>query len=75
MGAGSAGTFIEMRVKNAKEIDAFSSEPGEQERLLAPNTCFKVLESFTASQIHRLQGFAALPPNVDLVTLEEVCPV
>ena len=73
--AGGAGTFIELRVQNAKEIEAFSAVPGEQERLLAPNTCFKVLESFTASQIHRLQGFAALPPNVDLVTLEEVCPV
>ena len=28
-----------------------------------------------ACRIHRLQGFAALPPNVDLVVLEEVRPV
>jgi hypothetical protein len=70
--AGSAGTFIELRVQSAKEIEAFSAVPGEQERLLAPNTCFKVLESFSASQIHRMQGFAALPANVDLVVLEEV---
>ena len=70
--AGGAGTFIELRVQNAKEIEAFSAVPGEQERLLAPNTCFKVLECFSASQIHRMQGFAALPANVDLVVLEEV---
>ncbi len=70
--AGSAGTFIELRVQNAKEIEAFSAVPGEQERLLAPNTCFRVLECLTASQIINLQGFAALPPNVDLVVLEEV---
>jgi hypothetical protein len=70
--AGGAGTFIELRVQNAKEIQAFSAVPSEQERLLAPNTCFKVLECLTASQISRLQGFAPLPPNVDLVVLEEV---
>ena len=70
--AGGAGTFIELRVHNAKEIEAFSAMPGEQERLLAPNTCFKVLECLTASQIVNLQRFAALPPNVDLVVLEEV---
>ncbi len=73
--AGSAGTFIELRVQNAKQIEAFSAVPGEQERLLAPNTCFRVLECLTASQIVNLQGFAALPPNVDLVVLEEVSPV
>jgi hypothetical protein len=70
--AGRAGTFIELHVQNAKEIQAFSAVPGEQERLLAPNTCFKVLECLTSSQVSRLQGFAPLPHNVDLVVLEEV---
>jgi hypothetical protein len=70
--AGGVGTFVELRVQNAKHIQAFSAVPGEQERLLVPNTCFRVLECVTASQIARLQGFASLPPNVDIVVLEEV---
>jgi hypothetical protein len=72
---GSNGTFIELRVQTAKDIEDFSAVPGEKERLIPPNTCFKVLECFTASQIVRLQGFASLPPNVDLVVLEEVRPM
>ncbi len=70
-----AGTFIELHVQSAKKIEAFSAVPGEQERLIPQNTCFKVMESFTASQIDRLQGFASLPRNVDLVVLEEVHPL
>jgi hypothetical protein len=70
--AGRPGTYIELHVQNAKVIGDFSAEPGEQERLLAPNTCFRVKECFTASQIVNLRGFAAFPPNVDLVVLEEV---
>ena len=48
---------------------------GEQEWLLPPKTCFKVLECLTASQIVRLRGFALLPPDVDLVVLEEARPM
>jgi hypothetical protein len=70
--AGGIGTFIELRVQNAKIIETFSAVPEERELLILPNTCFKVIESFAASQIDQLRGFASLPPNVDLVILEEV---
>ncbi len=71
VGAG-AGTFMELRVKNAKEIETFSAVPAERERLIAPNTCFRVLQAWSAADVRLLEGFGKLPPNVDIVVLEEV---
>jgi serine/threonine protein kinase len=69
---GQAGTFIELRVHNAKEIEQFSLFPQERERLIPPNTCFQVLGALSAADAKILEGFASMPPNVDLVILEEV---
>ncbi len=74
-GAGAgAGTLMELRVKNAKEIETFSAVPGEQERLILPNTCFRVLSALSAAEVLLLGAFVdgTLPPNVDLVVVEEV---
>ena len=72
-GAGAgAGTFMELRVKNAKEIEVFSAVPGEQERLIPQNTCFRVLQALSAADVKQLSAFGSLPPNVDLVVVEEV---
>jgi serine/threonine protein kinase len=67
-----AGTFMELRVKNAKEIVTFSAVPGEQERLIPQNTCFRVVQALSAADVKTLKGLWELPPNVDLVVLEEV---
>ena len=69
---GSAGTFMELHVKNAKEISAFSAVPSEQERLIPHNTCFRVLQAWSAADVKLLGAFGTLPPNVDLVVVEEV---
>ena len=72
-GAGAgAGTFMELRVKNAKEIEAFSAVPEEQERLIPHNTCFRVLQVCSAADVRLLGAFGSLPPRVDLVVVEEV---
>ena len=70
--SGLAGTFMELRVRNAKEIEEFSFFPHERERLIPHNTCFQVLGAFSAADVKILEGFASMPPNVDLVILEEV---
>jgi serine/threonine protein kinase len=72
-GADGAGTFMELRVQNAKEIEVFSAVPEEQERLIPQNTCFRVLQAFSAADVRLLENFGTLPPNVDLVVVEEVC--
>jgi hypothetical protein len=66
------GTFMQLFVKNAKEIETFSAVPGEQERLIPQNTCFKVLQALSAADVTMLNAFGTLPPNVDLVVVEEV---
>jgi len=68
-----AGTFMELRVQNAKEIQVFSAVPGEKERLIPQNTCFRVLQALSAADVRLLEAFGTLPPNVDLVVVEEVC--
>ncbi len=70
--SGQAGTFMELRVHNAKIIEDFSVFPQECERLVPHNTCFQVLGAFSASDVKMLEGFARMPPNVDLIILEEV---
>jgi hypothetical protein len=70
--AGRAGTFMELRVMNAKDIEKFSAVPGERERLIPQNTCFRVLQAFSAVDLRDISTFGNLPPNVDLVVLEEV---
>ena len=66
------GTFMELRVKNAKEVETFSAVPGEQERIIPHNTCFRVLLAVSAADVKLLKDFGTLPPNVDLVVVEEV---
>ena len=68
---GKAGTFIEMRVSHGRNIKAFSAYPSEQELLLPPNTCAKVLVTLSSAKAALLQGLAHLPPNVDLIVLQE----
>jgi hypothetical protein len=63
---------MQLHVKNAKEIDAFSAVPGEQERIIPHNTCFRVLFAVSAADVKLLKDFGTLPPNVDLVVVEEV---
>ena len=67
--AEAAGTFMQLHVKNAKEIDAFSAVPGEQERIIPHNTCFRVLLAVSAADVKLLKDFGTLPPNVDLVVV------
>jgi len=72
-GAGAGvGTFMELHVKSAKEIEVFSAVPGERERLIPQNTCFRVLQALSAADVKQLSAFGSLPPNVDLVVVEEV---
>jgi serine/threonine protein kinase len=70
--SGLAGTFMELRVRNAKAIEEFSLFPQECERLIPHNTCFQVLGALSAADARILEGFASMPANVDLVILEEV---
>ncbi len=70
--SGQAGTFMELRVRNAKIIEDFSVVPQECERLVPHNTCFQVLGAFSAADVKMLEGFARMPPNVDFIILEEV---
>ena len=69
--SGKAGTFMEMRVCNARKVVAFSAFPSEEELLLPPNTCTKVLVTLSSAKAALLQGLAHLPPNVDLMVLQE----
>ncbi len=70
--SAGVGTFMELRVKNAKEIEAFSAVPSERERLIPQNTCFRVLQAMSAKAANDLKEFGTFPPNVDLVVVEEV---
>lgn len=70
--SGQSGTFMELRVRNAKEIEAFSVFPHEREHVIPHNTCFQVLGALSAADAKILEGFASMPPDVDLVILEEV---
>ncbi len=70
--SAGVGTFMELRVKNAKEIETFSAVPGERERLIPHNTCFRVLQALSAKAANDLKEFGTFPPNVDFVVVEEV---
>ena len=67
---GSPGTFIELLVHNAKDIRAFSPYP-ENELLIPLNSCFSVKYSLSSADAALLGVFGSLPPNVDLVILEQ----
>ena len=68
-GAGSsAGTFLQLRVLNAKDVRAFSPYP-EEELLIPLNSCFCVECALSSSDAALLAGFANIPPKVDLVVL------
>jgi serine/threonine protein kinase len=69
---GQTGTFMELRVRCAKDVETFSLFPLEHERIIPHNTCFQVLGALSAADAKILEGFASMPPNVDLVILEEV---
>jgi hypothetical protein len=68
---GNAGTFLEMRVCSARSVQAFSLYPAEQELLLRANTCCNVMVALPSAKAALLQGLADLPPNVDLLVLQE----
>ncbi len=68
---GNAGTFLQMRVCSARSVQAFSVYPTEQELLLRANTCCKVMVALPSAKAALLQGLADLPPNVDLLVLQE----
>ncbi len=68
---GNAGTFLQMRVRSARSVQAFSVYPTEQELLLRANTCCKVMVALPSAKAALLQGLADLPPNVDLLVLHE----
>jgi hypothetical protein len=67
---GSAGTFMELRVFNAKDVRAFSPYP-EHEFLIPLNSCFSVEYSLSSVDAAKLARFGSLPPNVDLVVLHQ----
>jgi hypothetical protein len=69
--SGRNCTIIEYRVRNAKNIEAFSAIPTESERLLPMNFCAKVVAALPHSAIPSLLGFGSLPPNTDLIVMEE----
>jgi hypothetical protein len=57
-------------VYNAKDIRAFSPFP-ENELLIPLNSCFSVKYSLSSAAAALLGVFGSLPPNVDLVILEQ----
>jgi hypothetical protein len=69
--SGHPGTLLELRVLSARSVEAFSAFPKEHELLLRPNTRGKVLVALSSGEAALLQGMAQLPPNVDLVVLQE----
>ena len=68
---GKNCTIIEFRVRNAKDISAFSAFRMEGERVLPMNFCAKVVAALPYDAIPSLLGFGSLPPNTDLVVMEE----
>lgn len=65
-------TVIEYRIRNAKDISAFSAFPTECERLLPMNFCAKVVAVLPHSAIPTLLGgLESLPPNTNVVVMEE----
>jgi hypothetical protein len=66
------GTLMEITgVHNAKDIQALSMVPSEDELLILPNTDFKVKLALSCSQARLLNArYATIPDNVDLVILE-----
>jgi hypothetical protein len=71
---GKMGTFIQMSVVSARSVKAFSAFPEENELLLRPNTRMRVKTALPSSDVEQIQKFptAQLPPNVDLVVMEEI---
>lgn len=66
----SAGTFMQLRVLNAKDVRAFSPYP-EEELLIPLNSCFSVECALSSSDASLLAGFGHMPPKVDLVVLSQ----
>jgi serine/threonine protein kinase len=69
---GAPGTFVELRVKNAKDIQPFSLFSQECERFIPHNTLFLVVTAINAADLNSMKEFGEMPPNVDIVVLEEV---
>ena len=68
---GENHTIIEYRVRNSKDISAFSALALECERLLPMNFIAKVVVVLPHSAIPTLLGLESLPPNTNLVVMEE----
>jgi hypothetical protein len=69
--SGKAGTFVEFHVNSAKSIVAFSAYPSEAELILRANVCGKVKIALSSAEAALLKGMAKMPPNVDLVVMQE----
>ncbi len=61
---------MELRALNAKDVRAFSPYP-EEELLIPMNSCFSVESSLSSADAEMLAIFGSLPPNVDLVVLQQ----
>ena len=66
----AAGACMQLRVKNAKEIDMLSAVAGERQRRMPHNTCFQVLQVFSAVHVHDITAFCNPRPNVDLLLVQ-----
>lgn len=62
---------MELRVCNAKINRSSLSFPRERKRIIPHNTCFELLGAFSAADVKILDGCGRMPPNVDLVIIEE----
>ncbi len=69
--SGKAGTFVEFHVNSAKSIVAFSAYPSEAELILRANVCGKVKIALSSAEAALLKRMAKMPPNVDLVVMQE----
>jgi serine/threonine protein kinase len=67
-----AGTFVEIRALNAKNINILSLVPSEKELVLLPNSVFRVISAVSFSHVQQLQGLAAMPSGVDLIVLQQL---
>ena len=67
-----AGTFVEIRALNAKNINVLSLVPSEKELVLLPNSVFRVISAVSFTRVQQLQGLAALPSGVDLIVLQQL---
>jgi hypothetical protein len=77
--AAAGGTLVLLRCSSARNIEDLSFYTHERERLLMPNTKYKVdqaIASLDVPRVARMTGLnmplASFPANMDLVVITEV---